>query len=210
MHGCDSSVVDGLFGKADAPGHYAAVPDPTSLRTHHTRQGAPVVLPFAQSEFVDVISLRAKRPGSAGELEGHALLLAVEYVARAANRHRKHVLFTVDAQAVLYVALKGRSSSPSLGFIFRRLGALVSATGIHPHYLWIPSEHNPADRPSRGLRRRPLWRRALRPHRPSAVEKQYLEWLARIDRLAETGMLDLGPSDTDGDSSSIGPADPPL
>ena len=113
------------------------------------RQGSPITLPFAQESFRDVISMRARRTGHAGELEAHALLLAVRHLCRSAANHGKHAVFAVDAQAVVYAALKGRSSAPGFAFTLRRIGALLLATGIRAHYMWIPSEHNPADWPSR-------------------------------------------------------------
>ena len=64
----------------------------------------------------------------------------------------------------------------------------------HYHYegssLSLPSKSMPADLPSRGVRRRPVVRKAQQPHRASRLEKFYLSRDRAWDRLAETGMVD--------------------
>ena len=68
----------------------------------------------------------------------------------------------VDAQAVLGAAAKGRSSSRCLARDIARIGALAMAGDLLLKLVYIPSEDNPADAPSRGVVRR--WRT-----RPSAI-----------------------------------------
>ena len=57
----------------------------------------------------------------------------------------------VDAKAVLGAAAKGRSSARSLELQLRRLAAVQLSANIGLHLLYIPSEHNPSDHPSRGV-----------------------------------------------------------
>ena len=44
---------------------------------------------------------------------------------------------------------KGRGSSPNINATCRELCALSLYANIRLHVRWIPSEHNPADAPSR-------------------------------------------------------------
>ena len=95
----------------------------------------------------------------------------------------------VDAQAVLFALIKGRSSAPTLRFEVRRIAAHALAADVLLHFLWVPSEHNPADAPSRGLRWRSSHRRPPRTTRPTRLER-YLNTLARSwDRLKSAGMV---------------------
>ena len=53
--------------------------------------------------------------------------------------------------ALCLAATKGRSSSPNLSHVCRKLACLSFAANISVHVRWIPSERNIADGPSRGL-----------------------------------------------------------
>ena len=66
------------------------------------------------------------------------------------------MVLLVDAQAVLGAVAKGRSSSPSLQREIMRIAALQLVGGILLKLVYVPSEDNPADAPSRGVVRR--WR----------------------------------------------------
>ena len=57
----------------------------------------------------------------------------------------------VDAQAVLHAAAKGRLSGPTLRGEISSIGALCLAGGLLVRYLYVPSEHNPADARSCGI-----------------------------------------------------------
>ena len=63
----------------------------------------------------------------------------------------QRLVVLVDAQAVLFAAAKGRSSAPSLRFEIRKLAALALAGNLVIKYIYVPSEYNPADAPSRGV-----------------------------------------------------------
>ena len=65
----------------------------------------------------------------------------------------------VDARAVLFAILKGRSSAPTLRRPLRAIAAHVLAGNLLIYPFWVPTEHNPADGPSRGKRRRPVIKR---------------------------------------------------
>mmetsp|Transcript_41458 Transcript_41458/g.117297 ORF Transcript_41458/g.117297 Transcript_41458/m.117297 type:complete len:868 (+) Transcript_41458:136-2739(+) len=140
------------------------------------RRSTATKLPYSVDSFVDVISLKAKVVQHSGAMEAHGLLLLVQWLARAVGRHGCRVIAAVDAQAVLYAAKKGRSSSPTLHVPLMRISAHCLAAGLQLLLLWVPSSHNPADAPSRGARRRPQVRRhSLKQHRITPV--------SRLDRM---------------------------
>ena len=60
----------------------------------------------------------------------------------------------IDSRVWIGAAAKGRSSSVPLLRLLRRVAAMVLASGVVVHYVYIPSAHNPADAPSRGIRAR--------------------------------------------------------
>lgn len=83
--------------------------------------------------------------------EARALLLGVRRICRGHKHHGKHVVILVDSLAVALAVDKGRSSTPGISVVVRRIASLVLAAGIYLHVRWLPSELNSADSPSRGL-----------------------------------------------------------
>ncbi|MCP2504969.1 MAG: hypothetical protein NLN65_06720, partial [Candidatus Poseidoniaceae archaeon] len=84
--------------------------------------------------------------------EGRALDLSIRHALRnTVNMHKRHV-FLVDNMSLCLAMIRGRSSSPALIDITRRGGALALVSGGRFIYRWIPSEWNPSDGPSRGVR----------------------------------------------------------
>ena len=81
----------------------------------------------------------------------------------------------VDAQAVLGSVCKGRSSSMSLKRGIMIVAALQLAGDVHLKLVYVPSEDNPADAPSRGVVRR--WRRI-----PTCIAKGKRQLAARDGR----------------------------
>ena len=63
----------------------------------------------------------------------------------------------VDSQVVGAILTKGRTSSKLLRPTIRKINALVLAAQLYPAYIFVASEDNPADIPSRwGVSRRKL------------------------------------------------------
>ena len=118
------------------------------------RIGTPHVLGLSKSDFRTVLSVRAKEQAHSGLLEATGLVLLVEWLLRSVARRSCRVPVLVDAKTVLCAAAKGRSSSPGLLRILRRLAALVFAGDLLLRLVYVPSEDNPADAPSRGVVRR--------------------------------------------------------
>ena len=123
--------------------------------------------------FSTVVSARCKHAGHSGALEGHGVTLALRWTLRAPRRHSKRTTLLIDAKTVLGGVAKGRSSAPTLRREIRRIGAYVLAGDLLLKPVYIPSEDNPGDAPSRGIVRRWRSRRtpALRASKVSAVTR---------------------------------------
>ena len=126
------------------------------------RHGAQHTLPIRASAFKTVVSLRAKKVAHSGRMEADAAFLAVRRLVRSARSHHHRALVLIDATAVGAGFQKGRSSASTLRRPIARAMAAALAGGLRLRTGYIPSEWNPADRPSRGAGR--PWPR----HKPSA------------------------------------------
>ena len=62
------------------------------------------------------------------------------------------MLALIDAKAILAATAKGRSGAPGFKQILRSIGAHLLAGNLLIYPLYIPSEDNPSDAPSRGKR----------------------------------------------------------
>ncbi|CAK0905850.1 unnamed protein product [Prorocentrum cordatum] len=82
-------------------------------------------------------------------LELQALLTAVSWRMRGRANIRTRFIHFCDSQVSIAVACKGRSQSRQLQSILMRLNALLLATSSHPFWVFVRSELNPADAPSR-------------------------------------------------------------
>ncbi len=115
-----------------------------------TRIGKPHRLGIPKRAFRTVISARKNYDGHAGALETSALVLFVKWLLRSTKRHAKRTVVLVDAKAIVGAATKGRTSAVSIQREIRQLSALTLAGDLHMRYVYVPSEDNPADAPSRG------------------------------------------------------------
>ncbi len=105
------------------------------------------------TDFTTVLSVRAPEE-HINIMEGKAFLAALRWVLRRPDRHRRRVVVLIDSRVWIGAAAKGRSSSVPLLRLLRRVAAMVLASGVVVHYVYVPSAHNPADAPSRGIRAR--------------------------------------------------------
>ena len=115
------------------------------------RLGQPHRLHLSKRAFKDVLSMRHRYKAHAGSLEASGLLLLLRWISRTPKHHSRRVPILVDAQAVLGAAAKGRTSANSFKRDMQRIAAVTLASDILPAYVYIPSEENPADAPSRGV-----------------------------------------------------------
>ena len=176
-----ASASASLSRAAVGPGRYVHIAgdEAAPAGSPRARAGAPVSLPISRSAFRSVISSRRRFAGHSGALEAAAFSLGLRWLLRAGSRHGLRQVFLIDATAVQGAVRKGRSSAPSIRREISRIAALTLAGGLNITYLYVPSEFNPADDPSRGVvvpRRRRLsavraWARArLDPAPPVPIE----------------------------------------
>ena len=149
-----------------------------TLDTEVPRVGVPVELPFSKDSFTDVLSIRAQHTSHSGAMKAHALLLLIKWLLRSAGRLNSRAVVGIDAQVVMYAAIKGRTNAPTLNRIFKSIAAHCLADGLLLYPLYVPSEFNPADAPSRGRRRRPCVRRVTKPPKTNRLER-HLFWESR-------------------------------
>ena len=116
------------------------------------RIGVPRELRIHKRHFVDIFSIRAKLVEHAGVLEARGLLLLLRWWLRSVQRHGCRMLTLIDAKAILAATAKGRSGAPGFKQILRSIGAHLLAGNVLIYPLYIPSEDNPSDAPSRGKR----------------------------------------------------------
>ena len=98
-----------------------------------------------------MIAQRARYQAHAGDLEAAGMALLVKWLLRSLQRLWRRIVVLVDAKAMLYAAQRGRTSARSIQKVLRRLAALQIPGNLRLHFLYVPSEDNPADAPSRGL-----------------------------------------------------------
>jgi hypothetical protein len=87
-------------------------------------------------------------------LELRAVGTAVRWMASRPVSSGRRVLLLSDSQVVVGAVSKGRSSSRDLLVCLRVLCAWLLATGLQLVVRWVASADNPADEPSRNVRRR--------------------------------------------------------
>ena len=108
-------------------------------------------------DFKAVISSRRRFDAHSGGLEAHGVALGLRWLLRSTTRHARRTTILIDAQSVLGAVRKGRSSAPSLKRELRYIGALILGGDLLVRCLYVPSEDNPADAPSRGIVRKHLF-----------------------------------------------------
>jgi len=90
-------------------------------------------------------------------LELRAALLAIHWVLNRGPRSLgRRVYMLLDSAVAFFTLWKGRSSSPRLLLVLRKINALLLAGGLTLLPGWLPSAVNPADAPSRLLPAGPL------------------------------------------------------
>jgi len=117
------------------------------------RLGTEYRLPFPMGSFRTVLSARTRFGGHAGHLEATGVNLAAKHIARRPALHQTRIPRLIDAQAVLNAFRKGRSSAGTIRYVVRRTAMYFILSDVLMTFLYVPSESNPADAPSRGRAR---------------------------------------------------------
>jgi hypothetical protein len=147
-------------------------------------------------------------------MEANAVALGLQLLDRQSNEHDKRIFVLVDAKTVRAAGQKGRTSADTLRHAMRRCSALSLACGWLVRYVYVPSESNLADWPSRGLdRRRELARFRNRVDRgskfvkcrPSRLELALRERTRACQRLYDCGNLPTWNEEGDVSESSCSP-----
>ena len=82
-------------------------------------------------------------------LELRSALLALHWTLSFPSSLDRRLFLLLDSSVALFSLWKGRSSSPPLLLILRKISALLLAGGLSLLCGWVPSAINPADEPSR-------------------------------------------------------------
>jgi hypothetical protein len=90
------------------------------------------------------------------QLELYSVLSAIKWMLSHPHTMGVRALLLTDNQAVYYGIRKGRSSSPSMLLLLRKLNSLLLASGITLHVAWVATAVNPADYSSRHFPSSPL------------------------------------------------------
>jgi hypothetical protein len=106
------------------------------------------------------ISSSWRRSQHINELELLSLLLTLRWVLSHPDSINRQLHVLVDSSSVYFGVNKGRSSSPRMLALLRRVAALTLASGVSVLTGWVPSTLNPADHASRKC----LKRRRSRPN----------------------------------------------
>ena len=114
------------------------------------RLGTCIRLPVTRQQFQPLISSRARYHAHAGTLELVAANTALRWLSRSVGNLARRATLLIDARAAMFALRKGRSSAPHFNREVRRASALALTMDIAMHHVYIPSEGNPADAPSRG------------------------------------------------------------
>ena len=173
---CKRSVAESFSQFAERQGDYIRLYRRPDDPPEKDRLGVPHRLPFQQEDFSIVISKRACWQAHSGILEAHSLLLAVKWLSRSAKHHGHRIPLLIDAKAILGAAAKGRSSAPGLRGVLRQLAALIMGCNFLLRLVYIPSESNPADAPSRGVKQRHRKRKTA----TASTSSRFLRHLAKL------------------------------
>ena len=116
--------------------------------------GSPLHLSVCYDDFVPKFGINAKLAADAATLEATAVSLALCRITRSVRNHGTRGILLVDAQALMHALRKGRSSRGAFKVQLQNVAAYSLAADLKMIYGYIPTSCNPADPPSRGVRRK--------------------------------------------------------
>jgi hypothetical protein len=102
-----------------------------------------------QHSWSTIVSSTWRRQEHINVLEVRALTTAIKWILSFPSSVRRRVIIFMDSLVSIFSVSKGRSSSHLLLPRLRQVASLLLASGVRLYLRWVPSEHNPADQPSR-------------------------------------------------------------
>ena len=103
-------------------------------------------------KWATVISFPWLASESINMLEARAFLHSLRWRARTQYFIGSRCIHLLDSQVVLGALRKFRSPAPCLHRVITRCAALILASGAKVILLYVPTEFNPADHPSRQVK----------------------------------------------------------
>lgn len=133
--------------RSSVPGPSACAP---ALSVGRARRATDLasVLPSHRSWSV-VASSRWRQPEHISALEARAVSTAVRFAVSCPSSLNSRLFLLCDSLSVCGALAKGRSSAPLMLRRLRSIQALCLAAHIRVYPIWLPTELNPADGPSR-------------------------------------------------------------
>ncbi len=188
-------------------GDFVALQGGPDLGSRGASLGPRHELDLPLSSFEVVICTRVSAPDHINVEEAKALLSYVRWILRSGARAGHRIVVLLDSKVAVGAITKGRSSSWPLNQVIRRLAALCFAGGLKLHLIFIPTEHNPGDHPSRGGPG--TWPSALKQHKKARQTSARLasHAAAWIGRHRALGLLPPSSSVSSLDLSDLSPSD---
>lgn len=131
------------------PSFDTATHQPCRVATPQWASTASPYLALKHLRWATIISTQWKHVEHINALELRALLLEIQWIITLPNSCSVRLFALIDSAVAFYTVRKGRSSSPALLIIIRKINTLLLAADISLLPMWVPSEVNPADAPSR-------------------------------------------------------------
>ena len=151
------------------------------------RKGTPHTVPLAKSAFQTVVMSKARFKAHSSTPETGGVALGLRWLLRDPRRHARRTVFLVDAQAVLGAVTKGRSSAQRIRRDVANVSALCLAGDLLMRYVYVPSEDNPADEPSRGIwRKLRLRKSAVKRGKTGIMSKRKRDMAGDLERERQT------------------------
>ena len=127
------------------------LPQPAVAASPRPPDVADVRQPLQSTRWSTLVSHAWSREAHINCLELEALQLGVRWHASQPSSLGARLPVLVDSSAAYYITRKGRTSATSLLTICRRTSAVTLALSASLVPMWLPSQLNPADAPSRSI-----------------------------------------------------------
>ena len=143
------STLSGLLAASERDGCYVTL-DGIVSKPRSRSLGIPHLFGFKLHDFGAIFSYRLTDNEHINLREAHAIIFYLKWLLRSVGRRAKRVILLVDSLVAVGAMQKGRSGSRALNALVRKAHCLCMSGELRLHIVFIPTEHNPADYPSRG------------------------------------------------------------